>query len=171
MAAPTPVPDASFLADYARRGAFTDCYAMPVPAAITLPEFIEAFYTTRLFKLERWLLAKALGFHSTDEQASLLAHGNSAHFSAWKVESRASDQILLDAGQTRSWLGVRPRLGAIASTTLLFGSAVVPMRPGGKFGLAFRMLLGFHRLYSKLLLAAAARRVVALRKATGVALT
>jgi hypothetical protein len=39
---------------------------------------------------------------------------------------------------------------------------VLPRRPGGKFGWGFHVLLGFHRLYSRLLLAAAAKRVVAL---------
>ena len=161
-----PVPDASFLGAYARKGAFTDCYATSVPAAITLPEFVEAFYTTRLFKLERWLLAKALNIRSSDEQALQLAQSKSEQFSAWKVENRSNHEILLDAGQTRSWLSVSPRTSTAPSTTLLFGSAVVPMRPGGnKFSPAFHMLLGFHRLYSRLLLAAASKKAVALRKA------
>lgn len=47
---------------------------------------------------------------------------------------------------------------------LLFGSALLPMRPGGGFSLAFHALFGFHRLYSKLLLRAAAKRVIALRR-------
>ncbi len=134
-----------------------------------MPEFVFAFYTTRLFKAERWLLAKALGITSTDQQALQLAGAASERFSAWKVEFRSSTEILMDAGQTRSWLSVRPQTQSEASTTLLFGSAVVPMRPGGKFGLAFHALLGFHRLYSKLLLSSASRRVVALRKAQSAA--
>lgn len=165
MPSPTPVPDASLLGAYARRGAFTDCYATSVPAAITLPEFIEAFYTTRLFKLERWLLATALNVRSSDEQALELAQSKSEQFSAWKVESRSNHEILLNAAQTRSWLGVRPQTSTVPTTTLLFGSAVVPKRPGGKFSPAFHMLVGFHRLYSRLLLAAASKRVLALRKA------
>ena len=165
MASRTSVPEASFLGAYARKGAFTDCYTVSVPGTVTLPEFILAFYTTPLFKVERWLLEKALHIKSTDEQALLLARAASERFSAWKVEQRASNEILMDAGQTRSWLSVLPQAPGDATTTLLFGSAVVPMRPGGKFGLAFHALLGFHRLYSKLLLSAASRRVVALRKA------
>jgi hypothetical protein len=157
------VRDDSFLGAYARRGAFTDCYAVQVDRAVGLPELIEAFYTTRLFKLERWLLARALKIHSTDLQARELANGSRSAFSAWKVEGRADKEILLDAGQTRSWLAVSPGPSG-AGTILLFGSAVVPMRPGGKFGLAFHALLGFHRLYSKLLLGAAARRLDALRQ-------
>lgn len=164
MAQPISVPDASFLGAYTRRGAYTDCYAATVPGSVTLPDFVFAFYTTPLFRLERWLLAKALGLPSTDMQARQLADGTATRFSAWQVEQRAADEILLDAGQTRSWLNVEPLAGT-ASTLLRFGSAVVPKRPGGRFGLAFHALLGFHRLYSRLLLRAACRRVLALRAA------
>jgi hypothetical protein len=151
--------DATFLGAYARRGAFTDCYETTVSGTVSLPELIEAFYTTPLFKVERWILAKAVSRPSTDPQAHALAHGKTETFSAWKVEARSETEILLDAGQTRSWLSVRPH-PASASTVLLFGSAVVPMRPGGQFGFAFHALLGFHRLYSRLLLSAAARRLL-----------
>lgn len=130
-----------------------------------MPDFIFAFYTTPLFKLERWLLSKALNIPSTDQQALQLATAACERFSAWKVECRSDAEILLDAGQTRSWLSVEAQPSPEAATTLLFGSAVVPRRPGGKFSLAFHALLGFHRLYSKLLLEAASKRVVALRNA------
>jgi hypothetical protein len=163
MPSPTPVPKTSFLGAYAAKGAFTDCYAASVPGTVSMSEFTFAFYTTPLFKLERWLLARALRISSSDEQAFLLANAGAKRFSAWKVEHRSSTEILMDAGQTRSWLSVKPQAGLSTSTTLLFGSAVVPMRPGGKFGLAFHALLGFHRMYSKLLLSSASRRVVALR--------
>jgi hypothetical protein len=165
MPSPIPVPDASFLGAYTRSGAFTDCYALSVCAPVTLSEFVEAFYTTRLFKLERWLIATALHIPSSDEQALQLARSQSGQFSAWRVEHRSSDEILLRAGSTRSWLCVRPQSGARPATILLFGSAVLPTRPGGRFGLAFHMLGGFHRLYSKLLLAAASRRLGNLRGA------
>ena len=137
---------------------------MSVPIAVNLPEFIEAFYTTRLFKLERWLLATVLSIESSDAQAQQLANGSTSRFSAWNVENRSPSEILLDAGQTRSWLSVVQFKGRKSETTLLFGSAVVPMRPGGKFGLAFHALLGFHKLYSKLLLSAAAKNLVTLER-------
>ena len=163
MPSPVPVQPQSFLGAYSSRGAFTDCYATSVPFAASLPQFVEAFYTTRLFKLERWLLAKLLKFESSDAQAHQLAQGTSSKFSAWKVERRSSSELLLDAGQTRSWLSVVQAEGSEDGTTLLFGSAVVPMRPGGKFGFAFHALLGFHRLYSKLLLSAAAKNLRTVR--------
>ncbi|WP_462172004.1 hypothetical protein [Pseudoalteromonas xiamenensis] len=155
-----PVPTTSLLGAYKQKRAFTDCYSMSVSIPVTLPQFIEAFYTTRLFKLERWLLAKALNIRSSDEQVSLLAQSSSTKFSAWQVESRSSSEILLAAWQTRSWLCVKPLDDTTLSTTLYFGSAVISTRPDGKFGLAFHMFGGFHRQYSKLLLSAAVKRVV-----------
>jgi hypothetical protein len=168
MAIAVPVPEHSFLSGYALRGAFTDCYAVEVDGVVTLPGLVRAFYTTPIFKLERWLLDRLLGLRSSDLAAEQLAKGETTSFSAWRVENRSTDQILLDAGQTRSWLSVAVD-AQNQKTTLLFGSAVVPMRPGGKFGLAFHTLLGFHRLYSKLLLSAAKRRVIALRPARSAA--
>ncbi|WP_093284852.1 hypothetical protein [Solimonas aquatica] len=161
-----PVRQQSFLGAYAKRGAFTDCYAVEVPEAIILQDFIEAFYTTPLFKIERWLLARFLKIESTDSEAVELAHGRRSVFSAWKVEQRSGTEILLSAGQTRSWLSIAPGGAGKPATSLLFGSAVVPMRPGGKFGLAFHALLGLHRVYSKLLLGAAAKRVKASQSPT-----
>jgi hypothetical protein len=160
MSSPIPVPEATLLVAYANAGAFTDCYETTVRGQVGLPELIEAFYTTTLFKVERWLLATAIRRPSTDEQARALAHGTTNVFAAWTVEGRRDSEVLLGAGPTRSWLSVVPATQP-GSTRLLFGSAVVPVRPGGGFGLAFRALLGFHRLYSRLLLSAAARRVVA----------
>jgi len=78
------------------------------------------------------------------------------------VENRTGQQLLARAldGKTRSWFMVEP---ADASTRLYFGSAVVPTenpRTGRReMGLAFKLLLGFHKLYSRRLLGAAARRV------------
>jgi len=157
MTSPTPLPDDSLLAAYARRGAYADCYATSVPGHVALPQFIEAFYTTPLFKLERWVLAVLLRMPSTDQQARRVASAQADRFAAWRVEQRSEREILLDAGQTRLWLAVAPSTGA--GTTLRLGSAVLPLRRNGQFGWAFHALLGFHRLYSRMLLSAAARRV------------
>lgn len=165
MSIPIPVPSDSFLDGYARRAVFTDCYAVTVSGSISLAVLIEAFYTSRLFKVERWLLATVLRLQSTDEQARKLAEGSIKTFSAWRVESRSATEILLAAWQTRSWLGVASN-EQDNETTLLFGSAVIPTRPDGKFGFAFHASGGFHRLYSRLLLSAARRRVVAATRAS-----
>jgi hypothetical protein len=163
MPAPCSLPSDALLNGHRLPGAFTDCYAVSVDGAVSLAEFVFAFYTTPLFKLERWLLARALGFASSDAQALQLARAEVERFSAWTVEARSAGQILLEAGPTRSWLSVEVRAGPQPVTTLRFGSAVLPTRPGGKLGWVFQALLGFHRIYSWLLLAAACRRVLALR--------
>ncbi len=53
--------------------------------------------------------------------------------------------------------------GRSSSTRLYFGSAVVPRQSAGAgkpvMGSLFQALLGFHRLYSRLLLRAASKRL------------
>jgi hypothetical protein len=101
---------------------------------------------------------------STDRDAALLASGAANTFAAWTVEARATDELLLCdfLGNTRSWLKVVP---GEARTQLYFGSAVVArvdQATGERaLGTSFRMLLGFHRAYSRALLGCAYRRLVA----------
>jgi len=112
------------------------------------------------------LLARLVALPSTDLQARELAAGNRDSFAAWKVEGRSADQLLLSdfRGATRSWLMIA-RCGhdGMPRTRLYFGSAVVPVvdRKSGKAkpGFAFRALLGFHKLYSRVLLRAAISRL------------
>lgn len=153
------LPDQALLAAYARSGSYTDCYAIEVEGALDLAGFVAAFYTTPVFKFERWLIAKASGLRSTDADALALAKGTAETFSAWQVEGRAADQLLVASGRTRSWFMVVPQPHR-AATRLLFGSAVVP-RSGGGLGLSFTALLAVHKLYSRVLLGAAARRLAA----------
>lgn len=161
------VPLNSLLRAYQDGTGFTDCYVMEVPGAVTQAAFIEAFYTSPLFKIERALLKYLAGRSATDADAKQLAEGRAEKFSAWRVEDQSISELLLAdfTGQTRSWLRASPA-GASdqASRTLLyFGSAVVPhQRPGSAkpgMGWPFHALLGFHRIYSRLLLSAASRRV------------
>lgn len=157
-----PVPPTSLLARLAAdRHAFADAYALQLPRRVTLAEFVEAFYTTRLFKLERWLIART-GRPSSDADVRALAQGEDRRMAAWTVEARAGDELLMheDSGATRSWF--KAEVGG-SGTTLWFGSALVPRRrgPGGepRFGVLVNALMGFHRAYSRALLKAAARRL------------
>ena len=150
------LPDGALLGPYTRSGAYTDCFSVTLARPASLPEFMSAFYTSPIFKLERWLLARFARLRSSDAEALLLAQGQLSRFAAWHVEARQSDQALLAAGRTRSWLMVAP---AGEQTALFFGSAVVPRKHGG-LGWAFTALLGFHKLYSRILLAAALRQLV-----------
>ena len=151
----SPLPPHASLAAYSSKGAYTDCYSVRIDRSVSLAEFMTAFYINRIFKLERWLLASILRLPSSDEEAKSLARGEREHFSAWEVETRREDQAILAAGRTRSWLMVAP---SGKCTTLFFGSAIVPRRQGG-LGWQFTTLLGFHKLYSRILLRAAARHL------------
>ena len=158
MIRPHPLPDASLLRACTGAGHYADCYAADLPHAVSHAQYVEAFYTTWLFKLERWILGWAVARPSTDAQARQLAAGTLDAFAAWSVEQRAPDQLLLRDmfGRTRSWLMVEPLPGG--GTRLYFGSGVGSRRDGRPGG-AFNLLLGFHKLYSRLLLGAARRRL------------
>lgn len=159
-----PLPNGSLLIADHNRGDYTDAYRVEVDGAISHARFVAAFYTTWLFKLERWILAWAVSKPSTDAQARQLAAGSIDAFAAWTVERRAPDQVLMVDfnGATKSWLMVQPLADAKQPMTQLwFGSAVVARRRSGSGGMpwGYRVLMGFHRLYSVLLLRAAASRL------------
>ncbi len=158
------LPEASLLREYLDRGAYTDCYTMEIARPASLAEYIVAFYTTAVFKLERLLLAWFVARPSTDAEVQALASGQLKSFAAWDVEAREPSQILLTdyQGRTRSWLMSTPSPDG-QTTKLFFGSAVVPVedrRTGqNRMGSTFRALLGFHKLYSRVLLHSAVRRL------------
>jgi hypothetical protein len=164
--APCPLPASSLLARYRlQTGAYTDCYSTQFEGGVSQAEFVQAFYTTWVFKLERAVLRIAVDRPSTDAQATQLARGQLQAFAAWTVEDRRDDQLLLCDmhGRTRSWLMTAP-MESGGGTRLYFGSAVVPPEgsasasaPG--IGGGYRFLLGFHKLYSRVLLKAAVARL------------
>ncbi|HKO87146.1 MAG TPA: hypothetical protein VJU83_01365 [Burkholderiales bacterium] len=162
----SPLPTQALIAKYAGAGAYTDCYATELPYAVSHAEYIEAFYTGSLFKLERLLLSVFLAKPSTDAQARQLAAGEISNFSAWRVEARTANQLLMCdlGGRTRSWLMVLPVSQPLSCTRLYFGSVVVPVinksTGESRMGFPFRLLIGFHKLYSRALLAAARSRLM-----------
>lgn len=161
-----PLPPDALLARYEGEGGYTDCYTAALPAAVSHAAFVEAFYTTAVFKVERLLLGLLVAKPSTDAEAKQLAAGQRETFSAWRVEARATNQLLLCefSGRTRSWLMVEPAESG-SGTQLYFGSAVLPATPasGGspRLGFVFTALLGFHKLYSRVLLSSACARLTA----------
>lgn len=170
---PTRLPDVALLRKYDSGGAYADCYMTDVAGAVSHATFVEAFYTTSLFKVERTLLNWFAARPSTDFDAKQLAEANSDLFAAWRVEGRSTDQLLLAdfTGRTRSWLMVAPVEGKTNGprTRLYFGSAVVPRtstrRRRPDLGFTFHALLGFHRLYSRALLYSARARLLATQRA------
>ena len=161
---PSPLPHDALLSRYSRDG-YTDCYTTDIALPVSHAQFVEAFYTSAVFGVER-LLLKLVSKPSTPAQARQLALGTIGSFAAWTVEDRSANQLLLAdfTGRTRSWLMVAPSIvNNGARTRLYFGSAVVPTtrknsaRTG--LGFSFRSLLGFHRMYSRVLLHAAKSRL------------
>jgi len=159
------LPAGALLRRVADAGAYTDCYAVEIPRAVSHAAYVEAFYTTWVFKLERLILRLLVSRPSTDAEARQLALGERDDFVAWSVEARAPDQLLLAdfVGRTKSWLMVARDDGS-GSTRLYFGSAVVPVRDRktgrASLGTVHSALLGFHKLYSQLLLRAARSRLL-----------
>jgi hypothetical protein len=161
------MPPDALLLRYQKAGFYTDCYAIEVPITVSFEQFVLAFYSTKLFRLERFILKWGVSRPSTDMELAHLASGDGNSFAAWSVEDRVDKQLLLCdfQGRTRSWLMITGvDSGSTARTKLYFGSAVVPVlnRQTGEqqLGLAFKALLGFHKLYSVALLSAAARSLL-----------
>lgn len=160
------LPDGALLVRYRDMpGAYTDCFTVSVGREVGAREYIEAFYTTWLFKCERFVLF-LIGRGCTDADARALASGEADKFAAWTVEGRAEHQLLVCdfAKLTRSWLMTGTRRDGLAGTQLYFGSAVVP---GEKDRLgnprptaAFRLLQPVHAFYARALLRAAASKVL-----------
>lgn len=163
------LPASALLRNYHDGESYADCYVTEVAGAITHRAYVEAFYTTRLFKLERALLRWLAAQPSSDSEAAELAEGRRGSFAAWRVEGREADQLLLAdvTGRTRSWLMVSPAPDG-TRTRLYFGSAVVARMDAAtgrrSLGVVFSALLGFHKLYSRLLLGAARSRLLSQRR-------
>lgn len=162
MVTKSDLPAESLLCTYRERGHYTDCYHTDVAGTVSLAEYVVAFYTTRLFKMERAILALAVSKPSTDEEARKLVDGALDTFAAWRVEMREDAQMLLCdfRGQTRSWFMREQRADA---TRLYFGSAVVSASTGRgderRMAPTYAVLLPFHRLYSRALLSSARRKL------------
>lgn len=156
----SPLPPGALLQRYADSGDFVDCFTCTLAKDIRLTRYIDAFFSSAAFWAERQGL-KLMNFHPGDRnQVAALARGDTTEFSAWRVEERTNTQLLLCdvKAQTRSWLMVDP--AKEGSTQLYFGSAIIK-QPGSdaspKMPLGFRILMGFHAMYSRALLKSAVK--------------
>ena len=153
----TAPPAGSLIAPFAEKEAhYVDAFRQDTGEDVRLSDYIAAFYTTPLFRAERAVLRLTARAPSSDADATALAAGVSDTFAIWTVEARRDDEILLAdrSGRTKSWLHVAPG-------QVWFGSVVVPVARGGTLtlGPVFHALLGFHQIYSRLLLRSAVARV------------
>jgi hypothetical protein len=159
------VPDDSLLRTFRggahpeRWGRYADCFAVRIEQNVTLAQFVFAFYTSPLFRIERGLLRLLINAPSSRADARAIADGTSDKFAVWYVGQRTATQLLMcdRYERTRSWFRIEIESGG--GTRLQFGSAVaakrgdsadVPRRPA-----PFSLLLSFHVLYSRALLRAA----------------
>lgn len=159
------LPADALLRCYFRDGGYTDCYLAELPFSISLGQYVEAFYTTSLFKAERTILSFA-GHASTDADAAQVARGASCCFAAWHVEDRVEDQLLMAdvSGRTRSWFKIATISGKTSEHTLLYFGSAITGGEGDKAGrmlsdVMFRALTGPHKFYSRALLSATRRRL------------
>lgn len=158
----SPLPETALLRRYAESGEYTDCFSTQVPALVPLPEFVAAFYTTRLFRAEGFVHRWLASLSSSDDEALQLAHGDRDAFAAWAVQERSDDQLLMIdvRRQTGSWFLCE---AVETGSQLYFGSVVFRRRetPAGReLHWSYRSLLGAHRLYSRALLSAARLRLL-----------
>jgi len=161
-----PLPAHALLTRYADNGAYADCFVADMAPGISHADYVAAFYTSWLFRLERLVLLCLVAKPSSDEQAGELARGERERFAAWTVEAREPDQLLVCdyQGKTRSWLMCQAAIDdGNAVTRLYFGTAIVPLidaKTGRqRTSLFFRALLPFHKLYARALLRAARSRL------------
>lgn len=154
----TPVPEGTLIAPYAvAEGHYVDCFECANVGGASLAAFVQAFYTQPWFQAERLVLRVAARAPSSDAGAAALASGDAEQFAIWRVIERTANEVLLRAkgGRTLSWLQAE-------ADVLRFGSVVVPVAGrGGKLtlGPVFSSLSGAHKVYSRALLAGAARRI------------
>ncbi len=165
---PCPLPDNALLNIYNKNGMYSDCYTTVIPNAVTHSQYVQAFYTTPVFKLERAILNWVVSKPSSDAQVAQLVEGETNTFSAWNVENRCDDQLLMSDYQkrTRSWFMIKHEKSEAGSiqTRLYFGSAVVPRKNSktgnSSMGLIFHALSWFHKMYSVVLLLSAKFRLL-----------
>lgn len=148
-----------------RWGHYADCFGVGVDRKVTLDDFVFAFYTSHLFRIERFLLRALINAPSSRSDARAVADGTVDHFAAWYVGQRTATQLLMcdRYERTRSWFRIEPESNG--GTHLQFGSAVAAKRreqrelpqPATPFGL----LLSFHVMYSQALLGAAKKNLSA----------
>lgn len=161
------IPEGAMLGTYAAKsGCYTDCFFVDVPGPVNLSDFILNFFNTPVFRLERKLL-NLFGSHpSTNDDVVNLASGAGDSLAIWKVEKRNNDQLIMAVGKgpIRSWLMVSPTEINANTSRIYFGSAVLPTSfdPSGepKMDKLLHLLLGFHKLYSRILLGSAKRRLL-----------
>ncbi len=158
----TTLPAHAMLSRYADGTAsYTDCFAYDYAGPVDLENFLNAFFNSWVFRLERFILKAAARVTISDEDTANFAAARSDRMGLWTAQDRDESQVLTIVGQgpIHSWWMVEPKG---ERTRLYFGSAIRPMtakdgsqrmNPAAKYG-------GLpHRIYARILLAVAARKL------------
>ncbi|WP_299989607.1 hypothetical protein [uncultured Ruegeria sp.] len=156
------IPEGSLLHQFAKRpGYHADAFVAHVGFVPSQSEYIMAMFDSPVFRIERALLALAAFKPSFAKDVAALALVENDQIACWKTVQRTQQelQMKVEKGRVRTWLMVEPAQGG--ASKLWFGSAIVP-KPAqtgkaGGIGFVFRTLMGFHKLYSRVLLRAAIR--------------
>ena len=72
-----------------------DCFAVYLDKRVSLADFVLAFYTSPVFRVERFILCALAGARSTDAQARQLADGADIAFAVWHIGERTATQLLM----------------------------------------------------------------------------
>jgi hypothetical protein len=137
---------------------YSDCFTIIVNREVNLSDFVFAFYTSTIFRIERLVLRALVGTPSSRSDARAVADGTAVRFAVWYVGAHTATQLLMcdRFERTRSWFRVEPLQGG--RTRLQFGSAVASGDVDANGAAAdgrFSALLRFHIFYSQVLLHAA----------------
>jgi len=156
------IPDHAAL-DQFRCDHAVDCFASDAPCTVTLPHFVEAFLTSRMFRPERFLLAVLLGKPSRDRQAMAFINGDVDRFAAWTADTDLPDLFIMRdfMGLTRAWFMCAPQDNG--ATLLYWGTISVSSEANQRrhriWPRLFGVIMPFHRLYSRMLLSSAAKQL------------
>lgn len=87
-------------------GFYTNCFCADIPFRVSQEQFVLAFYSTALFRLERFILKWVVSKPSTDEQAAALASAKADEFMAAESASRGVEHPWRDYGGPGSLLAL-----------------------------------------------------------------
>lgn len=157
------VPENSLLKVYDGAVGYADAFECQVDGSVAISDFVTAFLNSPVFRVERALLAILAFSVTTRKDVSGIADGSTDQFAVWKTEKRTETELLLsiEEKRIRTWFETDTS-GAV--TKLRFGSAILPKsgEAGGDsdIGFIFRALKKFHRVYSRVLLKSAVRKLL-----------
>ncbi|MTI09151.1 hypothetical protein [Curvivirga aplysinae] len=160
----TAIPLNSFMNFYHESpGHHADAFVGQIDGIVTLEDYILAFFDSPIFRIERSILSLFLLRRIKQSEIKELASGRSQQFALWKTKKRNEEELLLEVGdsQIRTWFHTEQEQSN--KTKLYFGSAIVPDTTSKNakegIGFTFRFFMGFHKLYSRILLQSALKKL------------